>query len=186
MNDNNQKPDARKLFDIIEAILFIAGEPVPVEDVADALEMTRVEIIPVVEEMGRRYAEEERGIQLLYFNDKLQLCTHEMYAPYIQRIFQTETELTLTQATLETLSIIAYRQPVTRAEIEAVRGVKCDYSLSILRERGLICEVGRKDTVGKPRLLGTTDAFLKHFNLTSLEDLPAVPELPPVESANME
>ena len=173
----------RKLFNIIEAILFIAGEPVPLRDIADALEMTELELVPLVEEMGRRYAGEERGIQLLYFNDKLQLCTHEMYAPFIQRIFHTETEFTLTQASLETLSIIAYRQPVTRAEIEAVRGVKCDYSLSILAEHGLIREVGRKDTIGRPKLLGTTDAFLKHFGLSSLADLPTVPELLPAENA---
>ena len=176
----------RKLFNIIEAILFIAGEPVPLRDIADALEMTELELVPLVEEMGRRYAGEERGIQLLYFNDKLQLCTHEMYAPFIQRIFLTETEFTLTQASLETLSIIAYRQPVTRAEIEAVRGVKCDYSLSILAEHGLIREVGRKDTIGRPKLLGTTDAFLKHFGLSSLADLPAVPELLPAENAKAE
>ena len=186
MNETNDIPEMQKLFSIIEAILFIAGEPVPVEEIANALEMTELELIPVAEAMGRHYAEEERGIQLLFFNNKLQLCTHEMYAPYIQRIFHTETELTLTQATLETLSIIAYRQPVTRAEIEAVRGVKCDYSLSILTEHGLVREVGRKDTVGRPKLLGTTDAFLKHFNLTSLSDLPAVPELPQVESVKAE
>lgn len=181
MNESEDKKDMLELFNIIEAILFIAGESVAVEDVARALDRTELELMPIVEAMGRHYAKERRGIQLLYFNNKLQLCTHEMYAPYIQRIFHTETELTLTQATLETLSIIAYRQPVTRAEIESVRGVKCDYSLSILSEHGLIREVGRKDTVGRPKLLGTTDAFLKHFNLTSLADLPAVPELPPVE-----
>lgn len=173
--------DMQKTFNIIEAILFIAGEAVSVGDMAAALELTELELFPIIEEMGRHYAANERGIQLLFFNNKLQLCTHEMYAPYIQRLFHTETQLTLTQATLETLSIIAYKQPITRSEIEAVRGVKCDYSISLLMEHGLICEVGRKDTVGRPKLLGTTDAFLKHFGLSALSELPSRPLLQPAE-----
>ncbi|MFZ5975865.1 MAG: SMC-Scp complex subunit ScpB [Bacillota bacterium] len=174
--------NTQNIFNIIEAVLFVAGEPVALQDIAQALELTELELIPVIEEMAKFYAREKRGIQLLFFNNKLQLCTHEMYAPYIQRLFHTDTQLTLTQATLETLSIIAYKQPITRSEIESVRGVKCDYSISVLTEHGLIQEVGRKDTVGRPKLLGTTDAFLKHFGLSSLSELPARPQLTQADS----
>ena len=176
--------ETQNIFNIIEAVLFIAGEPVALQDIADALEITELELVPLIEEMGKHYAQQERGIQLLFFNNKLQLCTHEMYAPYIKRLFHTETQLTLTQTALETLSIIAYNQPITRSEIEAVRGVKCDYSISVLTEYGLIREVGRKDALGRPKLLGTTDAFLKHFGISSLSELPARVQTGQVESVN--
>ena len=163
-------------FHMIEAILFVSGEPVAFSEMAQALELTEIELIPLVEEMKRVYADQGRGIQLLILGNRLQLCTNEAYAPYIKRLFNTDSERSLSQAALETLAIIAYTQPVTRSEIEALRGVKCDHSISVLTDHGLVEEVGRKDTVGRPRLLGTTDAFLRHFGLSSLSDLPPKPK----------
>lgn len=166
-------------FNVIEAILFVSGEPVAMPELAAALDLTEIETIPVIERMRRHYAEQERGIQLLMLGNKLQLCTNEKYAASIKKMFHTDKERSLSQAALETLSIIAYKQPVTRAEIEALRGVKCDHSIAVLTEHGLIEEVGRKDTIGRPRLFGTTDAFLRHFGLSSLSELPPRPDPAP-------
>ena len=102
----------------------------------------------------------------------MQLTTRPDYAPYIERLLQPIQKQSLSQAAMETLSIIAYRQPVTKAEIEAVRGVKCDYSVASLVNKELICEVGRRESLGRPILYGTTPKFLQHFGIESLEELP--------------
>ena len=104
----------------------------------------------------------------------MQLGTRSDYAPYIEKLLQPVQKQTLSQAVMETLAVIAYKQPVTRAEIEAVRGVKCDYSVQALMNKRLICEVGRKETIGRPILYGTTDEFLRHFGISSLAELPTV------------
>ena len=107
----------------------------------------------------------------------VQLATRPDYAPQIERLLQPIQKQSLTQAAMETLSIIAYRQPITKSEIEAVRGVKCDYSVTSLMNKGLIEEVGRRESLGRPILYGTTEAFLSHFGLESLDDLPVL-EIP--------
>ena len=116
------------------------------------------------------------GICLKRFGSHIQLSTRPDYAPQIEKLLQPIQKQSLSQAALETLAVVAYKQPVTRLDIEAVRGVKCDYSVQSLMNKGLIEEVGRKETLGRPILYGTTDAFLSHFGLTSLEDLPQPPE----------
>lgn len=161
-----------KLKCIIEAILFVAGEPVCVEDLAHALDLTVSELSAALDQLRDEYDLDARGVRLARFGDSVQLTTRAEYAPYIERLLQPVQKQSLSQAAMETLSIIAYRQPVTKAEIEAVRGVKCDYSVSSLLHKELICEMGRRESLGRPILYGTTTKFLQHFGIESLNELP--------------
>lgn len=164
--------EQQELCGIIEAILFVAGEPVAIEDMAHALDMTVSELEPALERL-RDYCDlEKRGLRLNRFGGQAQLSIRPDYAPYVERLLQPVQKQSLSQAALETLSIIAYRQPVTKAEIEAVRGVKCDYSVQMLSNKGLIAEQGRRETLGRPILYGTTEKFLSHFGIESLDQLP--------------
>lgn len=165
-----------ELAKIIEAILFVSGEPVQLGAVARALEVTELEVSAAADELASDYDYNRRGICLKRFGSHIQLSTRPDYAPQIEKLLQPIQKQSLSQAALETLAVVAYKQPVTRLDIEAVRGVKCDYSVQSLMNMGLIEEVGRKETLGRPILYGTTDAFLSHFGLTSLEDLPQPPE----------
>lgn len=158
---------------IVEAILFVAGEPVAVEDLAHALDLTVSEMEAALNGLRDGYDLEKRGLRLNRYGGSVQLSIRSEYAPYVERLLQPVRQQSLSQAALETLSIIAYRQPVTKAEIEAVRGVKCDYSVRALIARGLIREAGRRETLGRPVLYETTEEFLRHFALESLSDLPA-------------
>ena len=167
-----------ELAKIIEAILFVSGEPVQLGAVARALEVTELEVSSAADELASDYDYNRRGICLKRFGSHIQLSTRPDYAPQIEKLLQPIQKQSLSQAALETLAVVAYKQPVTRLDIEAVRGVKCDYSVQSLMNKGLIEEVGRKETLGRPILYGTTDAFLSHFGLTSLEDLPQPPESP--------
>ena len=165
-----------ELAKIIEAILFVSGEPVQLGAVARALEVTELEVSAAADELASDYDYNRRGICLKRFGSHIQLSTRPDYAPQIEKLLQPIQKQSLSQAALETLAVVAYKQPVTRLDIEAVRGVTCDYSVQSLMNKGLIEEVGRKETLGRPILYGTTDAFLSHFGLTSLEDMPQPPE----------
>ena len=160
----------------IEAILYVAGDAVELRDLGRALEMNEKELTDLLAEMESEYDFQQRGFMLKRFGSKIQLATRPLYADDVVRLLQPAQKQSLSQAAMETLAVVAYRQPVTRAEIEAIRGVKCDYSLQSLAKKGLIREAGRKDTVGRPVLFGTTDEFLSRFGIESLEDLPALPE----------
>ena len=160
----------------IEAILFVAGEAVSLKDMAKALEVGEKELKSALEEIGSEYDYEQRGFMLKRFGDKVQLATRPLYAEDVLRLLQPVQQQSLSQAAMETLAVVAYKQPVTRAEVEQIRGVKCDYSLQSLTAKGLIAEAGRKDTIGRPILYATTDTFLSHFGLATLEDLPPLPE----------
>jgi len=160
----------------IEAILFVAGDAVEIRELARALGMKEKELSTVLREMESEYDFDQRGFMLKHFGGKIQLATRPLYGPDVIRLLQPAQKQSLGQAAMETLAVVAYRQPVTRAEIEAIRGVKCDYSLQSLTRKGLICEMGRKDTVGHPVLFGTTDEFLSRFGLESLEQLPPLPQ----------
>lgn len=169
-----------ELAGVIEAILFVAGEPVAIADIAHALDMTQSELEPAVARLRDHCDLEKRGLKLNRFGGSIQLSIRPEYAKYVERLLQPVQRQSLSQASLETLSIIAYRQPVTKAEIEAVRGVKCDYSVQLLLGKGMIEEQGRKETLGRPILYGTTEAFLQHFGIESLDQLPGGGrELPP-------
>ncbi len=165
-----------ELSKILEAILFVAGEPLQIAALANALEVTELEVSAAADELASDYDYNRRGICLKRFGSHIQLSTRADYAPQIEKLLQPIQKQSLSQAALETLAVVAYKQPVTRLDIEAVRGVKCDYSVQSLVNKGLIEEVGRKEALGRPILYGTTDAFLSHFGLASLEDLPQPPE----------
>ena len=167
-----QLEQRQTVFGAVEAILFVAGEAVPLEDLARALEMTVLELDSVIELMQQQYREQKRGIDLVRLADKVQLRTSQLYAAQVQRALKPLTERTLSRSVLETLSIIAYKQPITRSEIEALKGVSADYSVRALFERGLIEPVGRKETLGRPIQYGTTDEFMRHFGISSLSQLP--------------
>ena len=165
-----------ELSKILEAILFVAGEPLQIAALANALEVTELEVSAAADELASDYDYNRRGICLKRFGSHIQLSTRADYAPQIEKLLQPIQKQSLSQAALETLAVVAYKQPVTRLDIEAVRGVQCDYSVQSLVNKGLIEEVGRKEALGRPILYGTTDAFLSHFGLASLEDLPQPPE----------
>ena len=168
--------DIPELAHVIEAILFVAGEPVNVREIQRALEVTEDETRQAIDALESDYSYHRRGITLKRFGQHIQLSTRAEYAPYVERLLQPIQKQSLSQSALETLAVVAYKQPVTRLEIEAVRGVKCDYSVQSLVNKGLIEEVGRKEALGRPILYGTTDKFLSHFGLSSLDQLPAPPE----------
>ncbi len=169
---------------IIEAILFVTGEPVEIKALGKGLEFSELEIRQAVDFLAEDCADHRRGICLKRFGEHVQLTTQAEYAPYIEKMLQPIQKQSLSQAALETLSIVAYRQPVTKLEIEAIRGVKCDYSIQSLANKDLIMEVGRKDAIGRPILYGTTDHFLAHFGLESLADLPPMEQAPPEEDGD--
>ncbi len=162
----------------IEAILFVAGEAVSVRDLARALQTEETEIRGALNALRDEYDFEQRGFLLKRFGDKVQLATRPLYAGDVVRLLQPVQQQSLSQAAMETLAVVAYKQPVTRAEVEQIRGVKCDYSLQSLINKGLIREAGRKDTIGRPILFCTTDEFLSHFGLEGLEGLPPIPAPP--------
>ena len=164
----------------IEAILFVAGEAVSIRDLSRALQTDEKEIRKAARELKDEYDYNQRGFLLKRFGDKIQLATRPLYAGDVVRLLQPVQMQSLSQAAMETLAVVAYKQPVTRAEVEQIRGVKCDYSLQSLMNKGLIQEAGRKDTIGRPILFATTDAFLSHFGLEALDDLPPMPD-PPAE-----
>lgn len=160
----------------VEAVLFASGEPVAVQALIEMLGVTAQEFEPVLQGLALRY-DEDRGVRLMRFDDSLQLCTRPQYMDLIEKVLQPVRKQTLTQAALETLAVVAYRQPVTRMEIEQIRGVQCDHAVATLLHHGLIAEVGRKESIGRPILYGTTEKFLQHFALTSLEALPRLAQV---------
>lgn len=157
---------------IIESVLFVAGDAVEIDTLAMALEIERNDLIALIDKLIERRMDENAGVLPKRVGSKLQLCTNAAYAPYIESILSPVKKSRLSQSMLETLAIIAYKQPVTRIEIEEIRGVKCNYSVATLIEKGLVERAGRKKTLGSPMLYVTSDGFLRHFNLSSVEELP--------------
>lgn len=166
-----------KLDKIIESILFVAGDGVEYFDISDKLGVSVEEVEEAIEKLKSEHEKNESGIQIITYNKKAQLCSNSEYAEQVAEVLNPIKEKALTKAVLETAAIIAYKQPITRLEIEQVRGVNSDYAINNLIENKLIEVVGRKDAIGKPLLFGTTDEFLKRFTLNSLEDLPDYDEL---------
>jgi segregation and condensation protein B len=158
----------------VEALLFVADSPVSVGRLVEALQVTPAQVERALEDLEATYA--ERGLRLQRAGSRVQLATTPEVAPSIERFLGLEARAQLSQAALETLAIIAYRQPVTRPEIEAIRGIGSDSVLRTLLRFGLIDEVGRAQTVGHPILYGTTFEFLQHFGLHNLEELPPLEE----------
>lgn len=163
---------------VLEAVLFTLGDSVEISRLAEVIEESKKVTKELLEEMKQSYQAEDRGIELIELEDAVQLCTkNEMYE-YLIRIAKTPRKYMLSDTVLETLSIIAYKQPVTKLDIERIRGVSCDFAVNRLLEYDLIQELGRLDAPGRPMLFGTTEQFLRSFGVTSLGDLP---ELNPVQ-----
>lgn len=173
MPDSESPAPGLTLAGLIENLLFVADEPVSVARLAQATEASLEQIEAALSALGAD--SHERGLRLQRKGDKVQLGTHPAAAPIIERFLGLEASARLSAAALETLAVIAYQQPCTRAQIEAVRGVNCDSVLKNLLSKGLIEETGRLETVGHPILYGTTFEFLQHFGLASLAELPPLP-----------
>ena len=170
----------------IEAMLFVTDEPVGTIALADMLEVEPGQAERALVELRDQLEDENRGIQLREVAGGWRLYTHPAYHELIERYVLSWDTRKLSQAAMETLAVVAYRQPVTRAEVEQIRGVKCDYSLQSLMNKELIAEVGRKEALGRPILYGTTDNFLAHFGISSLKELPPMPEKPKDNSDDAE
>ena len=176
MRCNMKVENKKELKEIILSILFVAGDGLDKDFILQKLEITPKELEEAVNELCKEY-NDEKGIHVIKYKNKLQLASNPLYADYISEVLNPVREKSLTRAALETLAIIAYKQPITKLEIEDIRRVNCDYAVQILVDQNMIEVVGRKDAVGKPLLFGTTETFLKRFNLQDLTELPDYEQL---------
>ena len=161
-----------KLEGEIEAILFAMGDSVKAEKIAKAIGEDVETTVELIHEMMKRYEKEERGIRIIELEQAFQLCTKSEYYDCLIQVAKQPKKLVLSDVAMETLSIIAYKQPVTKTEIEKIRGVKSDHAINKLIEYNLVTELGRMDAPGRPILLGTTEEFLRNFGVQSLDELP--------------
>ena len=159
---------------IIEAILFTMGESVELENIADAIELDKKTTKKLINEMMQEWNDEGRGVAIMELDGAYQMCTRTEMYEYLIRIAKQPKRRVLTDVLLETLSIIAYKQPVTKMEIEKIRGVSSDHAVSKLVEYNLVCELGRLDAPGRPLLFGTTEEFLRSFGVHSVDELPVL------------
>lgn len=164
------------LTNIIEAIVFASGDAVPVKYIVEKLGVPLKEVNAAIGELKERFGEES-GIQLLTFNGKVQFASNPKFKQQISEVLIPIKEKEFTRTILECSAIIAYKQPITKPELEDIRQVSCDYAIKVLLELGMIEPTGRKDAVGKPILYSTTDNFLKRFKLNSIDELPDYDEL---------
>lgn len=168
--------DRKEIKHIIESIMFAYGDPISIKELNTVIneELSPKEIEFVLNSLIDEYRENNRGIQIIKLENKYQMCTNKSYADYIKKVLEPKKRKSLSQATLETLTIIAYKQPITKVEIESIRGVKCDKVLQTLLEHELIKEAGRLNKIGKPIIYKTTGEFLKLLQIESLKDLPPI------------
>ena len=164
-------PRLKNLENILEALLFVSGSATPIRDIQEKLQTTEEDVLAAAQSLKEKYGG-KCGLHLLIFADKLQFSTNPVYAEAVASVLNPIKERELSQSMMESLAIIAYKQPVTRAEIEDIRGVNCDYAIAVLLKHNLIEIAGRKNAVGKPILYRTADAFLKRFQLEGIEKLP--------------
>lgn len=166
--------EMKKIEAAIEAILFAMGDSVELFQIAKAIGQDLETAREIIYTMMERYRQEDRGIQIIELEDAYQMCTKKEYYEYLISIAAAPKKPALTEVMLETLSIIAYKQPITKMEIEKIRGVKCDHAVNKLVEYNLVKELGRLDVPGKPILFGTTEEFLRSVGVTGLEALPVL------------
>ncbi len=159
------------LCNILESILFVSGNPVPIDSIAEKLGVGERDVLKAAKLLQEQYGE-QGGLKLLIFNKKLQLSSNPAYKDFVSSVLNPIKEREFTKTILECSAIIAYKQPITKGELEALRGLNCDYAIHTLLDLKMIEPVGRKDAVGRPILYGTTDNFLKRFRLNRIEDLP--------------
>lgn len=173
---------------VVESLLFIAGEAVPLTSIAQTIEMDKATAKAIIHTLADRYEDEKRGIRIVEIGDAYQMCTAAECFEYIRNMYKSPNRPGLTQALLETLAIIAYKQPITKGQIEEIRGVSAEHAVNKLVERRLVCEVGRLDAPGKPILFGTTEEFLRYFGFKNVSQLPELKEADekPAEEAEKE
>lgn len=169
-----KKAESKSLEGAIEAILFSVGDSVEIAKLSEVLETDKKKIRESLTKMQEKYESEERGIRIMLLEDAVQLCTKPEYYQQLIKVVQKQKAYTLTDTVMETLSIIAYKQPVTKAEMEKIRGVSCDHAVNRLLEFGLIRELGRLNAPGRPLLFGTTEEFLRIFGVSSTDNLPVL------------
>jgi len=161
----------------IESMMFVWGEPISIKEIADVFNVDKKEIYEYCKELQTEYEQEGRGIVIREVNKSFQFVTRKENLDYIETLCTPVKHKKLSQSALEVLAIIAYKQPVTKGEIEAIRGIRCDRVIEGLMKKNLIAEVGRSDAVGRPILYGTTDEFLKQFGFETLKELPGIEDI---------
>ncbi len=166
--------EIKKLEGAIEAILFTMGDSVELSKIAAAVEHDENTVRKIIHQMMDKYEAEDRGIRIVELEDSFQMCTKTEMYEYLIRVAKQPRKYVLTDVLLETLSIIAYKQPVTKLEVEKIRGVKSDHAVNKLVEYNLVCEAGRLDAPGRPLLFQTTEEFLRRFSIHSIDDLPGL------------
>ena len=167
MNFNEQEK-------IIESVLFVSGEPVPIDKIAGCVNLDLSAARDLILRLSEKYEKDKRGMVIIEIDNSFQMCTNPEYFIYIKSLYEMPKRKVLTQTLIETLAIIAYKQPITKSGIEEIRGVSADHSVNKLVEYNLVCERGRLNVPGRPILFGTTEEFLKYFGLKSLMHLPDI------------
>lgn len=160
-----------------ESMMYVWGEPLKAKQAGEVLDIDEQEALELFRELKDEYDQEGRGLEIREINGAFQFVTREKNAEYIERLCTPVKSKRLSQSALEVLAIVAYRQPVTKGEIEAIRGIKCDRVMEGLVSKGIVEPVGRSQAVGRPVLYGTTDLFLKNFGFSSLKDLPEIDDI---------
>lgn len=161
---------------VVESLLFLAGDAVPLATIAQTIEMDQATTRAIVQSLAAQYEAEQRGLRIIEIDGAYQMCTAASSFVYLRSMYKSSQRQGLTQALLETLAIIAYKQPITKAQIEEIRGVTADHAVNKLVEKNLVCEVGRLNVPGKPILFGTTEEFLRYFGFHSVQELPPLEE----------
>lgn len=162
----------KRCFSIIESLLFVAGDPLSLKEISSIIECTEIYTGKLLEELRGIYDQEERGISLISMNNEYMFVTKSENSDYVQKLLKTNSRQGLSRAALETLAVIVYKQPMTRVEIDEIRGVKSDKAIQSLIEKNLVKEAGRKKVPGRPIMYVTTEEFLKHFGLQDLKQMP--------------
>ena len=187
LSDEQQPDPKERMLAILEGLLFLCGDDgLSVEQAAASMDATEEYVAELFDELQKYYLQESRGIEIARFGEKYRFLSKAAIHDAAKKLFQTSTEAKLSNAALETLAIIAYKQPITRVEIEEIRGVGADVMLRKLVARGLIQEDGRSEAVGRPILYSVTDEFLDSFKLLSLDELPELPQFGTEETDNGE
>ena len=169
--------DIREIKSIIESLLFVWGDPLTVDDISNILELNKEEVTRLMDEIIDDFDFNRRGLRIIKANSTYQLSTRPEHLQWVKKLNHTKPNKSLSNAAMETLSIIAYRQPIIKSEIDNIRGVKSDRSIETLTEKNLVQELGRLDRIGRPIIYGTTNEFLRLFSLESLDDLPDLEEM---------
>ena len=170
-NELSRKSDIKSA---IESMLFVSGEPLALRELSNNLELKEKIVEEILSEMANEYEDKSRGIRLISINGAYQLVTKSENSDFVQKLLKKNKKHSLSQASIESLAIIAYKQPITRIDIDEIRGVKSESAIARLIERGLIKDIGRLEVPGRPILYGTTDEFLRQFGLKTIKELPSL------------